>query len=112
MTDRQDRPAPLAAVLTVTFAGSLSGGVFWQAIFFLTAGHYRFSPERNLVLAAVMGAVYAIAAAGAGILFLALAAFMIVLAVRERPWESAAALATLVAGGVAYAAWHRRRRRT
>jgi len=47
-----------------------------------------------------------------GILFLALAAFMIVLAVRERPWESAAALATLVAGGVAYAAWHRRRRRT
>jgi APA family basic amino acid/polyamine antiporter len=47
-----------------------------------------------------------------GILFLALAAFMIVLAVRERPAESAAALATLVAGGGAYAAWHRRRRRT
>ena len=46
-----------------------------------------------------------------GVLFLAMAAFMIVLAVRERPWESAAALATLVAGGVAYAAWHRRRRR-
>ena len=34
-----------------------------------------------------------------GVLFLALAAFMIVLAVRERPAESAAALATLVAGG-------------
>jgi APA family basic amino acid/polyamine antiporter len=47
-----------------------------------------------------------------GVLFLALAAFMIVLAVRERPAESAAALATLVAGGGAYAAWHRRRRRT
>ena len=46
-----------------------------------------------------------------GVLFLAMAAFMIVLAVRERPWESAAALVTLVAGGVAYAAWHRRRRR-
>ena len=46
-----------------------------------------------------------------GVLFLAMAAFMIVLAVRERPWESAAALATLVAGGVAYAAWHRRQRR-
>jgi len=46
-----------------------------------------------------------------GVLFLAMAAFMIVLAVRERPWESAAALATLVAGGVAYAAWHRRGRR-
>jgi APA family basic amino acid/polyamine antiporter len=47
-----------------------------------------------------------------GWLFLALATFMIVLAVRERPAESAAALATLVAGGAAYAAWHRRRRRT
>jgi len=47
-----------------------------------------------------------------GGLFLTLAAFMIVLAVRERPAESAAALATLVAGGAAYAAWHRRRRRT
>jgi len=68
MTDRQDRPAPLAAVLTVTFTGSLSGGVFWQAIFFLTAGHYGFSPARNLVLGAVMGGVYAVAALGAGIL--------------------------------------------
>jgi APA family basic amino acid/polyamine antiporter len=47
-----------------------------------------------------------------GVLFLALSAFMIVLAVRERPRESAAALATLIAGGAAYAAWHRRRRRT
>ena len=40
--------------------------MFWQAIFFLTAGHYRFSPERNLMLAAAMGAIYAVAAAGAG----------------------------------------------
>jgi APA family basic amino acid/polyamine antiporter len=47
-----------------------------------------------------------------GILFLALAAFMIVLAVRERPTESAAALATLAVGGVAYAGWRRRRRPT
>jgi hypothetical protein len=68
MTPRTDRPAPLGAVLTVTFAGSLSGGVFWQAIFFLTAGHYHFSPARNLMLAAVMGAVYAVAATGAGVL--------------------------------------------
>ena len=45
-----------------------------------------------------------------GVLFLVLSAFMLVLAVRERPLESAAALATLVAGGVAYAAWRRRRR--
>jgi len=66
MTSGRDRPAPLAAVLTVTFAASLSGGVFWASIFFVTAGHYAFSPERNLVLAAVMGAVYAAAAAGAG----------------------------------------------
>src|SRR6478609_8597464 len=61
-----DRPASLAAVLAVTFAGSLSGGVFWAAIFFLTANHYGFSPERNLVLATVMGAVYAAGAATAG----------------------------------------------
>jgi APA family basic amino acid/polyamine antiporter len=47
-----------------------------------------------------------------GVLFLVLAAYMTVLAVRERPRESAAALATLIAGGAAYAAWHRRRRRT
>ena len=47
-----------------------------------------------------------------GVLFLALATFMIVLAVRERPIESAAALATLVLGGVAYAGWRRRRRPT
>jgi APA family basic amino acid/polyamine antiporter len=47
-----------------------------------------------------------------GILFLALATFMIVLAVGERPIESAAALATLVLGGLAYAGWRRRRRPT
>jgi APA family basic amino acid/polyamine antiporter len=47
-----------------------------------------------------------------GLLFLCLSAFMLVLAVRERPTESAAGLATLLAGGIAYAAWHRRRRRT
>ena len=49
MTSGTDRPAPLHAVLAVTFAGSLSGGVFWAAIFFVTAGHYGFSPARNLV---------------------------------------------------------------
>jgi hypothetical protein len=66
MTPERDRPAPLAAVLAVTFTASLSGGVFWAAIFFLTAQHYAFSPERNLVLAAAMGAVYAAAAGAAG----------------------------------------------
>src|SRR3954463_8602107 len=68
MTAGRDRPAPLAAVLAVTFTASVSGGVFWQAIFFLTAGHYRFSEGRNLVLAAAMGAIYAATAATAGIL--------------------------------------------
>jgi len=62
------RPAPLAAVLVVTFLGSVSGGVFWAAIFFVTAAHYGFSPLRNLVLATLMGAVYAAAARGAGTL--------------------------------------------
>ena len=68
MTSGRDRPAPLAAVLAVTFTASLSGGVFWAAIFFLTAGHYRFSAGRNLVLAAAMGAVYAATAAAPGVL--------------------------------------------
>jgi len=47
-----------------------------------------------------------------GVLFLVLAAYMTVLAVRERPRESTAALATLIVGGLVYAGWHRRRRRT
>jgi APA family basic amino acid/polyamine antiporter len=45
-----------------------------------------------------------------GLLFLALSAFMLVFAVRERPLETGAALATLVGGGIAYAAWRRRGR--
>jgi hypothetical protein len=67
-----ERPAPLAAVLTVTFLGSVSSGVFWAGIFFVTAEHYGFSPERNLVLAAAMGAVYALGARYAGLLLRAL----------------------------------------
>ena len=63
MTTESNRPAPLAAVLAVTFAGSVSGGVFWAAIFFVTARQYGFTPTGNLVLAAVMGAVYAVTAA-------------------------------------------------
>lgn len=46
-----------------------------------------------------------------GVLFLALAAFMTVFAVRERPRETGAAGATLIAGGLAYDLWRRRRRR-
>jgi hypothetical protein len=59
------RPAPLAAVLAVTFLGSVSGGAFWSGLFFVTEAYYRFSPARNLVLAAVMGAVYAVVARAA-----------------------------------------------
>ena len=46
-----------------------------------------------------------------GVLFLVLAAFMTVFAVRERPHETGAAGATLVAGGLAYDLWRRRARR-
>jgi len=67
-----ERPAPLAAVLAVTFLGSVSSGVFWAGIFFVTAIHYRFSPVQNLVLAATMGAVYALSARYAGPLLRAL----------------------------------------
>jgi APA family basic amino acid/polyamine antiporter len=43
-----------------------------------------------------------------GLAFLALSAFMTVFAIRERPLESLAGLATLIAGGVAWAVWRRR----
>lgn len=65
-SDDTDRPAPLAAVLAVTFFGSVSGGVFWAAIFFVTAAQYGFSAARNLALAGAMGAAYALAAYNAG----------------------------------------------
>ena len=60
------RPAPLVSVLSVTFLGSVSGGAFWSATYFVTAAHYGFSAEKNLALAAVMGAVYALVARAAG----------------------------------------------
>jgi APA family basic amino acid/polyamine antiporter len=44
-----------------------------------------------------------------GVAFLALSTFMTIFAIRERPLESLAGLATLVAGGVAWALWHKRR---
>jgi hypothetical protein len=63
------RPAPLFAILVITVLGSVSGGAFWAGLFFVTAGYYRFSPERNLVLATVMGAVYALGAGTSARLF-------------------------------------------
>jgi APA family basic amino acid/polyamine antiporter len=44
-----------------------------------------------------------------GLAFLALSAFMTVFALRERPRESLAGLATLVVGGLAWTVWRRRR---
>lgn len=58
--------AALSAVLTLTMFGSISSGTFWAGLFFVSAGVYRFSATANLVLATVMGAVYAVAARGAG----------------------------------------------
>jgi hypothetical protein len=61
-----NHPASLVAVLAVTFLGSVSGGAFWAAIFFVSAQRYGFSPVRNLVLGTLMGALYALAARLAG----------------------------------------------
>lgn len=46
----------------MTFLGSISGGAFWAGIYFVTAQHYHFPPERNLALGATMGLTYALAA--------------------------------------------------
>jgi hypothetical protein len=62
------RSTSLLPLLLVTFLGSVSSGIFWAGIFFVTAMHYRFSPARNLVLAAAMGAIYALGARYAGAL--------------------------------------------
>jgi hypothetical protein len=59
-------PASLATVLTVTFLGSIGSGTFWAGMFFVTAQVYGFSAVANLLLAAAMGVVYALAARGAG----------------------------------------------
>ena len=40
----------------------MSGGTFWGGLYFVTAGPYRFSPERNLALGALMGAISALGA--------------------------------------------------
>lgn len=45
-----------------------------------------------------------------GVAYLALAAFMTVFAMRERPTESLAGVATLLAGALAWLVWKRRRR--
>lgn len=49
-------------MLLVTWLGSVSGGVFWTGIFFVTLRHYAFSESQNLLLALGMGAAYALVA--------------------------------------------------
>ena len=82
------RSTSLAPLLVVTFLGSVSSGIFWAGIFFVTAMHYRFSPARNLVLAAAMGGIYALGARYAGPL----------LRVFERRLTPRALLATALSG--------------
>ena len=65
-TSPRPQAASLAAVLGVTVLGSVSSGTFWAGLFFVTAQRYGFSVFGNLVLATVMGAVYALAARVAG----------------------------------------------
>lgn len=65
-SDGSPARAPLSAVLTVSVLGSVSGGTFWAGLFFVSAGVYHFSAAANLTLATAMGAVYAVAARGAG----------------------------------------------
>ena len=66
--DVRARPASIAAVLGVTGLASVSNGTFWSGLVFVTAAEDRFSPALNLALGALMGAVYALAARGSGVL--------------------------------------------
>jgi hypothetical protein len=85
-------PASLTAVLLVTFLGSVSGGVFWTGIFFVTLRHYAFSESKNLALALGMGALYALVAYRASAIY----------ALFDAPPRRVLALA-LVAWGIAAA---------
>jgi hypothetical protein len=76
----------------VAFLGSVSSGVFWAGIFFITASRYQFSAVRNLALATAMGAVYAIGARLAG---------RLVRALERRLTPRAVLAATLLGWGLA-----------
>ncbi|MHC4413833.1 MAG: MFS transporter [Planctomycetota bacterium] len=56
----------LPAVLALTFLCSLGTGVFWHGVPFIAKHTYGFGQTRNLVLYAVMGAIYTLGAFGAG----------------------------------------------
>ena len=116
---RNRRGAPSAAV-------ALQGGI--AAVAALTAGFDRLLVRGitlNLTAGAAVVAAFVLRhrypdaerphrALGwpvTGLLFLALIAVMSFFAVRERPLESAAGLATLLTGGGVYIVWQRRRGR-
>lgn len=118
LRQRNRRGAPSAAV-------ALQGGI--AAVAALTAGFDRLLVFVGFTLNLTAGAAVVAAfvlrhrypdaerphrALGwpvSGLLFLALISVMSFFAVRERPWESAAGLATLVSGGGVYLVWQRRR---
>jgi hypothetical protein len=98
------RPTALPLLLVVAFLGSVSSGVFWAGIFFITAGRYHFSAPRNLVLAAAMGGIYALGARLAGPLVRALERRLsprAVLAATLLVWGAAALLPVVFAQEVA-----------
>jgi hypothetical protein len=95
--------ASLLAVLVVTILGSVSGGTFWAGLFFVSAQKYGFSVFANLVLAAVMGAVYTVAARVAGRLARGRVPRR-VLSLALGTW-TAAALLPLLVPGAASALW-------
>lgn len=59
------RAAPLWAVLWLTGLSSIGTGVGWNGIYYITQHVYDFSKQQNLLLAALQGLVYALAALAA-----------------------------------------------
>jgi hypothetical protein len=101
------RPARLPVILAISFLGSVSSGVFWSGLFFVTASAYHFSAARNLVLAALTGAIYAAGARLTGPLLRALERRFsprAVLVGTLACWTGAALLPG-VAGGAEAAVW-------
>lgn len=86
-------------MLLVTALGSVSGGVFWTGVFFLTREDYGFSPAENLVLALVMGTGYALVAHSAGRIGMAFERFGVrrLVALALVAWAVSAALPAVIA---------------
>jgi len=58
--------SPLWACVSLTWLASAGTGLGWSGIFFIAEQAYGFGRSQNLILGAVMGAVYVIGALGAG----------------------------------------------